>query len=107
MSTPSPIMVNNSLDLSCEIDRTGFNLVHPTVRWIGPDNKIYTGQTRENKYTLRLIRVSNNHNGNWICEVKYGAHELNAMSNVVIVGKYRINEKQLKPFFKQLHTFVL
>ncbi|KAK2855109.1 hypothetical protein Q7C36_006978 [Tachysurus vachellii] len=85
MSTPSPLLVNDSLNLSCEINREGFNLVRPTVRWLGPDNTIYAGQSYENKYTLRLFRVSSNHNGNWICEVQYGARKLNAMSNVVIV----------------------
>ncbi|XP_047666956.1 CD4-1 molecule isoform X2 [Tachysurus fulvidraco] len=86
MPTLPPKLVNDSLTLSCEINHEGFNLVRPTVRWIGPDNKIYHGQTSKNKYTLNLLGVSSNHNGNWICEVNYGAgRKLNAMSNVVIV----------------------
>lgn len=90
MSTPPPLLSGDSLNLSCEIDSKGFNLVQPTVRWLGPDNKMYQGQSTGNKYSLTVEKVSGIHNGNWICKVQYDRKSLYAMTNVIIVGKYKI-----------------
>ncbi|XP_058252912.1 CD4-1 molecule isoform X2 [Hemibagrus wyckioides] len=86
MSTLAVLLSGDDLSLSCEINREGFNLVRPTVRWLGPDDKTYQGQSTENKYTLKVPKISSIHHGNWICEVQYGVNSLlNAMTNVVIV----------------------
>ncbi|KAK3551117.1 hypothetical protein QTP70_014017, partial [Hemibagrus guttatus] len=92
MSTPPPLLSGATLTLSCEIEREGFNLVHPSIHWLGPDDKIQNGYSNGNKYTLSVIKASGIHNGNWICVVQYGANSiLNATTNVVIVEKAPVN----------------
>ncbi|KAI5620451.1 CD4-1 molecule isoform X1, partial [Silurus asotus] len=81
-----PLLVNAALTLSCVIDQKAFVLVHPSVQWIGPDNKIYSGQQSMNKNTLTVKTVSGKHSGIWTCELKYnGGITLKAMTDVTIV----------------------
>lgn len=94
MSTPPPLLVGASLDLSCEIESEGFKLVHE-IKWFGPDNTLYVGSSSSNKRTLRVTKVSSIHSGKWTCAVRYGASTLKARTDVIIVGKYRINVTQL------------
>lgn len=99
MSTPSPLLAGDSLSLTCKIELTGFNLDRPAIKWFGPDGTPHTGTSYGNKYTLWVNSVSSIHNGKWICEIKYGQGKtLNAMANVIIVGKYRINWTQCHNF---------
>ncbi|MCJ8728868.1 hypothetical protein PDJAM_G00009040, partial [Pangasius djambal] len=42
MPTLPPLLAHTvSLDLSCEIEREGFDLVRPTIRWLGPHKEVH------------------------------------------------------------------
>ncbi|NP_001187155.1 CD4-1 molecule precursor [Ictalurus punctatus] len=85
MSTPPPLLVGASLDLSCEIESEGFKLVHE-IKWFGPDNTLYVGSSSSNQRTLRVTKVSSIHSGKWTCAVRYGASiTLKARTDVIIV----------------------
>ncbi|KAF4088376.1 hypothetical protein AMELA_G00082290 [Ameiurus melas] len=84
MSTPPPLLVGSSLDLSCEIALEGLKLVRD-IRWLGPDNTSYKGSSNSNKHTLKVTKVSSIHSGKWTCAVLYGSRTLNAKTDVIIV----------------------
>ncbi|KAB5587060.1 hypothetical protein PHYPO_G00008570 [Pangasianodon hypophthalmus] len=87
MPTPPPLLAQSvSLDLSCEIEREGFERVHPTVRWLGPHKELHSGTFSGNKHTLSVKGVSSSHSGKWTCEVTCKTcSTLNAMTDVIIV----------------------
>lgn len=100
MSTLPPLLPGKSLSLSCEIQREVFAHVQ-SVTCRGPDNKLYSGTKNipKNKYSLSVSQVSSIHSGKWTCEVNYGARAtLHAKTDVVIVGKCRINGTQCHHF---------
>lgn len=95
MTKPSPVLAGDELSVTCTIDRTGFDLIKPTVRWIGPDDSTYKGVSKMNTNTLTVSKVIGIHNGKWTCEVSNNYPNsaiLKARTDAIIVGMYRINE---------------
>lgn len=91
MSQPKPLLAGSTLNLFCEIQKDGLKHVRST-HWLGPDNKHYNRRPSGNTNRLEVTNASRIHSGKWTCAVSYGdGMVFNAMTEVTIVGKCRIN----------------